>query len=111
MVYGAPQGARRAPKIAAVAGDHHVHGSGDRIFTGEAEPSMENVTIVVPDILCDHCRMSLEGTVGELAGLSQVNVTIDVHTIDLTFDEGLTSVGDIVGAVEGQGYEVLESPV
>ena len=71
---------------------------------------MTNVTVVVPDIHCDHCKTSLEGAVGELAGVSQVAVTIDAHAIDVTFDEGLTSMGDIVGAVEGQGYDVLESP-
>jgi copper chaperone len=66
---------------------------------------MTQIKLAVPDISCDHCKMSIEGAVGELAGVSQVEVSVVDRTVDVDFAEPLTRA-DIVSAIEEQGYEV-----
>lgn len=66
---------------------------------------MTQIKLAVPDISCDHCKMSIEGAVGELAGVSQVEVSVGDRTVDVDFAEPLTRT-DIVSAIEEQGYEV-----
>ena len=66
---------------------------------------MTNIKLDVPDISCDHCKMSIEGAVGELAGVTTVAVSVDDRTVDVSFEDSLTQA-EIVSAIEEQGYEV-----
>jgi copper chaperone len=66
---------------------------------------MTQIKLAVPDISCDHCKMSIEGAVGELAGVSQVEVSVADRTVDVSYADPLTQA-DIVTAIEEQGYEV-----
>ncbi len=66
---------------------------------------MTEITLDVPDISCDHCKMSIEGAVGELAGVGRVEVSVAARTVAVDFDDPSTQA-DIVSAIEGQGYEV-----
>ena len=66
---------------------------------------MTEATISVPEIHCDHCKSSIEGAVGEVAGVSAATVDIDAATVTVGFDEPAT-MGAIVEAIEGQGYDV-----
>ncbi len=67
---------------------------------------MSNLTLNVPDISCGHCKSSIEGAVGELAGVDKVEVTIDARTVDVSFDDATVGQAAIVDAIEGVGYEV-----
>ena len=69
---------------------------------------MTSITLSVPEISCDHCKNSIEGAVGELAGVDKVEVMIDARTVDVSFDSP-TDVDAVVAAIEGQGYEVATS--
>jgi copper chaperone len=65
--------------------------------------------ISVPEIHCDHCRMSIEGAVGGLDGVARAEVNIEDRTVDVEFDEEVVAMSAIVGAIEDQGYEVPRS--
>jgi len=67
---------------------------------------MTSMTLSVPDISCGHCKSSIEGAVGELAGIAAVEVHIEERTVDVTFDDGSVDRAAIVAAIEGQGYDV-----
>ena len=67
---------------------------------------MTSMTLSVPDISCGHCKSSIEGAVGELAGIDAVEVHIEERTVDVTFDDTTVDRGAVVAAIEGQGYEV-----
>lgn len=67
---------------------------------------MKNQTISVPDISCNHCKMSIEGAVGALGGVDKVEVHIEPRTVDVIFDEAAVSLDAIFEAIEDQGYEV-----
>jgi len=66
---------------------------------------MTEKTLTVPEIHCDHCKMSLEGAVGALPGVERATVDIAQATISVAYDDPAT-IEAIVGAIEGQGYEV-----
>ncbi len=62
-------------------------------------------TLSVPDISCGHCKMSIEGAVKELDGISKVEVHIDEKTVDVDFAPPADLAG-IIAAIEEQGYSV-----
>ena len=65
---------------------------------------MTELTLSVPEIHCDHCKTSIEGAVGALAGVTAVEVSIENRTVTVNADP---AAGDeIVAAIEDQGYEV-----
>lgn len=69
----------------------------------------EQTTLRVPEVHCDHCVSSIEGAVGKLAGVSQVQVDLEKKAVNVTFDENavaLDLIDLIVKTIEGQGYDV-----
>ncbi len=68
-----------------------------------------NTTLNVPDISCGHCKESIEGAVGALAGIDKVEVHIDARTVDVNFDDAAVDMDAIIAAIENQGYEVAAS--
>ncbi|MDJ0925513.1 MAG: cation transporter [Acidimicrobiia bacterium] len=67
---------------------------------------MTEVTLNVPDISCDHCKMSIESAVNELSGIESAVVDIAGRTVAIAYDEGTQTRQAIVTAIEEQGYEV-----
>jgi copper chaperone len=66
------------------------------------------ITILsVPEISCDHCRASIEGAIGPLDGVDDVEVDVAAKTVRIDHDDDL-AVRVLVGAIEEQGYEVPE---
>jgi copper chaperone len=63
-------------------------------------------TISVPEIHCDHCKMSIEGALAPLDGVRDATVDIPARQVTVTYDEGATSRDALVQAIEDQGYEV-----
>ena len=73
---------------------------------------MNQITLSVPDISCDHCKSSIEGAVGALDSVSSVEVSIDDRTVDVTFVDASDLV-TVTTAIEEIGYEVgasVEAP-
>jgi copper chaperone len=68
---------------------------------------MTDMTISVPEIHCDHCKMSIEGAVGALEGVAAAEVDVPTATVAVSFSEPAT-IESIVSAIEDQGYEVPE---
>lgn len=69
---------------------------------------MTDITLSVPEISCNHCKNSIEGAVGELAGVDKVEVAIDARTVDVSFGSP-ADMDAVIAAIEGQGYEVAAS--
>lgn len=62
-------------------------------------------TFDVPDISCDHCKTSIEGSVQSVAGVEKVTVDVESKTVSVIHDES-TAAETVVEAIEEQGYEV-----
>ncbi len=69
---------------------------------------MTELTLSVPDISCGHCKSSIEGAVGALAGITGVEVDIEGRTVDVTFEDRSVDLPTIVDAIESQGYTVAD---
>ena len=67
---------------------------------------MNDATFSVPEVHCDHCKSSIEGAVGAIAGVESVEVRIEDRMVDVSWDESAVAEDVIVGAIEEQGYEV-----
>ena len=69
---------------------------------------MTTTTLNVPDISCGHCKSSIEGAVGELAGIDRVEVSIEGKTVDVSYGDDVT-LETIIETIEEQGYDVASS--
>ena len=67
---------------------------------------MTEKVLSVPEVHCDHCVSSIEGAVGTLTGIEEVNVNLESKDVTVKFDEGQANVDQIVAAIREQGYEV-----
>ncbi|WP_373894820.1 copper chaperone CopZ [Virgibacillus natechei] len=67
---------------------------------------MEQKTLDVQGMSCGHCKMSVEGALNELDGVSAAEVNLESGKVDVTFDESKVNVDAMKEAVEDQGYDV-----
>ena len=67
---------------------------------------MESTTLVAPDISCEHCQRAIEGTVGKLAGVSNVKVDIPTKTVHVTYDPQKVTLPKIEEVLDDIGYTV-----
>ncbi len=67
---------------------------------------MENVTISVPDISCDHCKQTIEGALKGVEGVSAAEVHVPEKTVDVSFDETRIQQNVITKVIEDQGFTV-----
>ena len=67
---------------------------------------MDRITLSVPDISCEHCKTSIEGSVAGLDSVEHVDVSINDRTGAINFVGGLDVAG-VTAAIEEQGYEVI----
>jgi copper chaperone len=57
----------------------------------------------VPGISCGHCKAAIEGEVGKVEGVEQVEVDVEARTVRV---EGSAGEDAVRAAVDEAGYEV-----
>jgi copper chaperone len=67
---------------------------------------MVTETISVPEIHCDHCKVSIEGALASIGGVERATVDIPARTVTVRYDDASVDHGEVVQAIEQQGYEV-----
>lgn len=67
---------------------------------------MEKITLNVEGMSCGHCVKSIEGSVGELPGVSSVKVHLENGTVDVEFNNSEVSLDKIKETIDDQGYDV-----
>lgn len=67
---------------------------------------MEKVTLNVQGMSCGHCVKSIEGSVGDLTGVTKVKVHLHSGTVDVEFNSKEVSIGSIEEIIEDQGYDI-----
>ncbi len=67
---------------------------------------MEQVTLNVKGMSCGHCVKAVEGSVGELAGVSAVAVDLKEGKVNVSFDPAAVTVDKIKETIDDQGYDV-----
>ncbi|MFD2043334.1 copper chaperone CopZ [Ornithinibacillus salinisoli] len=63
-------------------------------------------TLDVRGMTCGHCKMSVEGALNELEGVSSVEVDLGTGKVQVTHDESKVTLQQLQEAVEDQGYDV-----
>lgn len=64
-------------------------------------------TLKVQGMSCNHCVNSIEGNVGQLAGVSSVKVDLNAGEVTVEFNNEQTTVDQIKETIEEQGYDVV----
>lgn len=67
---------------------------------------MQTTTLDVRGMSCGHCKMSVEGALKKLAGVSEVHVNLETGKVEVIYDEGKVTLEAMRQAVEDQGYDV-----
>ncbi|MBT2728016.1 MULTISPECIES: copper chaperone CopZ [unclassified Bacillus (in: firmicutes)] len=67
---------------------------------------MENITLIVKGMSCGHCINSIEGSVGELPGVTAVKVNLDSGTVSVEFNPSEVTIDKIKETIDDQGYDV-----
>ncbi|MCA1031560.1 copper chaperone CopZ [Bacillus timonensis] len=67
---------------------------------------MEKVTLNVSGMSCGHCVKAVEGSVGELSGVTSVKVNLSEGTVDVEFNSSEVTIDAIKEAIDDQGYDV-----
>lgn len=68
--------------------------------------TMEQTTLQVPDISCNHCVMTVEEAVGELSGVSSVTANESTKQVQVTYDPSRVSLTEIEAALDDAGYPI-----
>ena len=68
---------------------------------------MTEKQLQVPEVHCEHCKTSLEGAVGALEGVENVEVTISDATLAVNYDDSAVDLDQIKQTIEEQGYAVF----
>ncbi len=67
---------------------------------------MENIVINVQGMSCQHCVGVIQRAVGQLDGVSKVNVNLETHTATVQYDACKVSLEKIYSEIHNQGYEI-----
>lgn len=67
---------------------------------------MREDQIPVPEIHCDHCKMSIEGAVQAVPGVEFVKVDVPGKLVTVAYNEETVGLERIKAAIEDQGYVV-----
>lgn len=67
---------------------------------------MEKVILNVSGMSCGHCVKAVEGSVGALNGVKEVNVQLSEGIVEVDFDPTAVTVEAIKDVIDDQGYDV-----
>lgn len=67
---------------------------------------MQTKTLDVRGMTCGHCKISVEGALKGLEGVSAAEVDLNSGKVEVTYDESKVSSENMKAAVEEQGYDV-----
>ena len=67
---------------------------------------MDTITLVAPDISCDHCIASIKKVVGALEGVRSVEGDPDTKRVVVEYEPARTPLAAIEAAMEDEGYPV-----
>ncbi|TKD70024.1 copper chaperone CopZ [Pseudalkalibacillus hwajinpoensis] len=68
---------------------------------------MEQATINIKGMTCEHCKSAVRTALLELEGVSAVEVHLEDGHADVTFDSNKVLTSKLKEAVEEQGYDVV----
>ncbi len=71
-------------------------------------PNTQEIVLSVPDISCEHCVKTIDGTLGTLPGVEAVATDIPTKKVHLRYDPGQISLATIEAELDDAGYSVAK---
>jgi copper chaperone len=68
---------------------------------------MEKTILNVDGMSCDHCVKTIKKAVGDLSGVSEVEVDLDKKTVTVTHDPSLSPIDRIKAEIVDVGYDIV----
>jgi len=67
---------------------------------------MEILTVSVPTVHCTSCKLNIQESLDELAGVATSDVDVDAKQVTVTYNPATDDPGAITAAIEDAGYPV-----
>ena len=67
---------------------------------------METITLIAPDISCEHCQHAIEGALSKLDGVQHVSVDIPTRSVEVSYDTQKLGRTQLVERLDDIGYTV-----
>ncbi len=67
-----------------------------------------DITLSVPDVDCEHCVKTINGTLGAMEGVEAVSTDLPSKTVQLRYDPDRVSLEAIEEALDDAGYTVAK---
>lgn len=68
----------------------------------------QETTLKVPDISCEHCVRTINGALGDMAGVASVATDIPSKTVHLRYDPSQVTLAQVAAVLDENGYTVAE---
>jgi copper chaperone len=68
----------------------------------------QEIVLSVPDVSCEHCVRTINGSLGALKGVEAVNTDISTKTVQLRYDPSSVSLAQIEATLDDAGYTVAK---
>lgn len=68
---------------------------------------MTTTSIDVKGMSCNHCVNAIEKAVGNIDGVSYVEVDLSENQVTVSYDDLRVSIDKLKEAIEDQGYDVV----
>jgi len=69
---------------------------------------VQDTVLSVPEVSCEHCVKTINGALGELAGVETVDTDIPTKTVRLRYDPAHVSMEQIEATLDDAGYSVAK---
>jgi copper chaperone len=68
--------------------------------------NVQDIELSVPDVSCEHCVKTINGTLGVLPGVEAVSTDIPTKSVHLRYDPNQLTLEQIETALDDAGYTV-----
>ncbi|GCF06985.1 heavy-metal-associated domain-containing protein [Dictyobacter arantiisoli] len=72
--------------------------------------NLQDITLSVPDVSCEHCVKTINGALSPLAGVEAVSTDIPTKSVHLRFDASQLSMEKIEAVLDDAGYTISQAP-
>ena len=69
---------------------------------------MQNITLSVPDVSCEHCVMTVNGALRQQPSVKDIKVDLDSKTVSFQYDPNQVSLDTIEEVLDDAGYTVAK---
>jgi copper chaperone len=70
--------------------------------------NIQEITLSVPDISCEHCVHAINRALGAVSGVEEVQTDIPTKTVHLRYDSEQVSMEKIETVLDDTGYTIAK---